>query len=51
MKICKIDDRGRAQLKKLAHNLSWYYEFEEDENNVITLTPLNVMEPISELDL
>jgi hypothetical protein len=50
MKICKIDDRGRAQLQKLVSNLSWYYKFEEDENNVITLTPLNVMESVSELD-
>jgi len=40
MKICKVDYRGRVQLKKLIKDLPEFYTFEVNENNEILLRPL-----------
>lgn len=50
MKICNVDMRGRAQLRKLAKDLRCYYEFEEDDCGVITLTPMDNMDEVYEED-
>ncbi len=47
MKICKVDVRGRVQLKKLISDLPSHYKFDEDANGRIILTPMHDLEEIT----
>ena len=50
MEICKIDNRGRIQLKKLVSNLRSYYIFEQYDDGSILLRPLDNMDEVHEED-
>lgn len=47
MKICKVDSRGRVQLKKLIYDLPSHYKFDEDVNGRVILTPMHDLEELS----
>jgi hypothetical protein len=47
MRICKVDTRGRVQLKKLIMDLPGYYKFDEDIQGRVILTPMHDLEELT----
>jgi hypothetical protein len=47
MKICKVDTRGRVQLKKLVYDMPTHYKFDEDIHGRVVLTPIHDLDELA----